>query len=94
MELVKAPEALQVLPQLIFGLGQKKKKITALLTEKSSEHEGTQEPIIDLDTIAKAQATLLRTACVHIAHTCTKIKTLSTCSQRKVQHITACHAKH
>ena len=44
----------------------KEKEITALLTEKSSEHEGTQEPIIqpnpqaipiDLDTIATVQAT-------------------------------------
>ena len=56
VELVKAPEALQDAP-VNFWPWTKEKEITALLTEKSSEHEGTQEPIIDLDTIANAQAT-------------------------------------
>ena len=59
MELVKAPEALQEAP-VNFWPWTKEEEITALLTEKSSEHEtveGTQEPIIDLDTTATAQAT-------------------------------------
>ena len=65
VELVKAPEALQDAP-VKFWPWTKEKEITALLTEKSSGHEGTQEPIIqpnpqaipiDLDTIATAQDT-------------------------------------
>ena len=65
VELVKAPEALQEAP-FNFWPWTKEKEITALLTEKSSGHEGTQEPIIqpnpqaipiDLDTIATAQDT-------------------------------------
>ena len=65
VELVKAPEALQEAP-VNFWPWTKEKEITALLTEKSSEHEGTQEPIIqpnpqaipiDLDTIATVQDT-------------------------------------
>ena len=65
VELVKAPEALQDAP-VNFWPWTKEEEITALLTEKSSEHEGTQEPIIqpnpqaipiDLDTIATVQAT-------------------------------------
>ena len=64
VELVKAPEDLQE-ASVNFWPWTKEKEITALLTEKSSEHEGTQEPIIqpnpqaipiDLDTIATAQA--------------------------------------
>ena len=65
VELVKAPEALQEAP-VNFWPWTKEKEITALLTEKSSGHEGTQEPIIqpnpqaipiDLDTLATAQDT-------------------------------------
>ena len=61
VELVKAPEALQE-ASVNFWPWTKEKEFTALLTEKSSGHEGTQEPItqaipIDLDTIATAQAT-------------------------------------
>ena len=65
VELVKAPEVLQEAP-VNFWPWTKEKEITALLTEKSSGHEGTQEPIIqpnpqaipiDLDTIATVQAT-------------------------------------
>ena len=65
VELVKAPEALQEAP-VNFWPWTKEKEITALLTEKSSGHEGTQEPIIqpnlqaipiDLDTIANAKTT-------------------------------------
>ena len=65
VELVKAPEALQE-ASVNFWPWTKEKEITALLTEKSSGHEGTQEPIIqpnpqaipiDLDTIANAKAT-------------------------------------
>ena len=65
VELVKAPEALQDAP-VNFWPWKNEEEITALLTEKSSEHEGTQEPIIqpnpqaipiDLDTIATVQAT-------------------------------------
>ena len=65
VESLEAPEELQ--DALVnFWPWTKEKEITALLTEKSSEHEGTQEPIIqpnpqaipiDLDTIATAQAT-------------------------------------
>ena len=64
-ESLEAPEELQDAP-VNFWPWTKEKEITALLTEKSSEHEGTQEPIIqpnrqaipiDLDTIATAQAT-------------------------------------
>ena len=61
VELVKAPEELQEAP-VNFWPWTKEEEITALLTEKSSGHEGTQEPIIqpnpiDLDTTATAQAT-------------------------------------
>ena len=56
VKLVKAPEALQDAP-VNFWPWTNEEQNTAMLTEKSSEHEGTQEPIIDLDTIANAQAT-------------------------------------
>ena len=59
VELVKAPEVLQDSP-VNFWPWTKEEEITALLTEKSSEHEtveGTQEPIIDLDTTATAHDT-------------------------------------
>ena len=61
VELVKAPEDLQDVP-VNFWPWTKEEQNTALLTEKSSGHEGTQEPIIqpnpiDLDTTATAQAT-------------------------------------
>ena len=59
VELVKAPEVLQDSP-VNFWPWTKEEEITALLTEKSSEHETmeeTQEPIIDLDTTATAQDT-------------------------------------
>ena len=65
VESLETPEELQDAP-VNFWPWTKEKEITALLTEKSSEHEGTQEPIIqpnpqaipiDLDTIATAQAT-------------------------------------
>ena len=64
MESLEAPEALQE-ASVNFWPWTKEKEITALLTEKSSGHEGTQEPIIqpnpqaipiDLDT-ATAQDT-------------------------------------
>ena len=63
VELVKSPEVLQDAP-VNFWPWTKEKEITALLTEKSSGHEGTQEPIIQpnpqpnpigLDTTATAQ---------------------------------------
>ena len=68
VESLEAPEELQDAPKssVNFWPWTKEEEITALLTEKSSEHEGTQEPIIqpnpqaipiDLDTIATAQAT-------------------------------------
>ena len=61
VELVKAPEALQDAP-VNFWPWTNEEQNTALLTEKSSGHEGTQENIIQpnpigLDTIANAQAT-------------------------------------
>ena len=65
MESLEAPEALQEAP-VNFWPWTKEKEITALLTEKSSGHEGTQEPIIqpnpqpspiDLDHTATAQDT-------------------------------------
>ena len=65
VESLEAPEELQDAP-VNFWPWTKEKEITALLTEKSSEHEGTQETIIqpnpqaipiDLDTIATAQDT-------------------------------------
>ena len=61
VELVKAPEDLQDAP-VNFWPWTNEEQNTALLIEKSSGHEGTQEPIIqpnpiDLDTIATAQAT-------------------------------------
>ena len=58
-ELVKAPEDLQDAP-VNFWPWTNEEQNTALLTEKSSGHEtleGTQEPIIDLDTTATAQET-------------------------------------
>ena len=60
-ESLEAPEALQD-ASVTFWPWTKGKEITALLTEKSSGHEGTQEPIIQpspigLDTIATAQDT-------------------------------------
>ena len=59
VELVKAHEDLQE-TTVNFWPWTKAEQITALLTEKSSGHEtleGTQEPNIDLDTTATAQAT-------------------------------------
>ena len=65
VESLEAPEELQEAP-VNFWPWTKEKEITALLTEKSSGHEGTQEPIIqpnpqaipiDLDHIATAQDT-------------------------------------
>ena len=65
VESLEAPEELQE-ALVNFWPWTKEKEITALLTEKSSGHEGTQEPIIqpnpqaipiDLDTIATAQDT-------------------------------------
>ena len=65
VESLEAPEALQEAP-VNFWPWTKEKEITALLTEKSSGHEGIQEPIIQpnpqsnpigLDTIATAQDT-------------------------------------
>ena len=65
VESLEAPEELQDAP-VNFWPWTKEKEIIALLTEKSSEHEGTQEPIIqpnpqaipiDLDTIANAKTT-------------------------------------
>ena len=65
VESLETPEELQDAP-VNFWPWTKEKEITALLTEKSSGHEGTQEPIIqpnpqaipiDLDTLATAQDT-------------------------------------
>ena len=65
VESLEAPEALQE-ASVKFLPWTKGKEFTALLTEKSSRHEGTQEPIIqpnpqaipiDLDHIATAQDT-------------------------------------
>ena len=59
VESLEAPEELQDAP-VNFWPWRKEEEITALLTEKSSEHEtveGTQDPIIDLDTTATAQDT-------------------------------------
>ena len=65
VESLEAPEELQETP-VNFWPWTKEKEITALLTEKSSEHEGTQEPIIqpnpqpnpiNLDTLTTAQDT-------------------------------------
>ena len=65
VESLEAPEELQEAP-VNFWPWTKEKEITALLTEKSSGHEGTEEPIIqpkpqaipiDLDTLATAQDT-------------------------------------
>ena len=65
VESLEAPEALQDAP-VNFWPWTNEKQNTALLTEKSSGHEGTQEPIIqpnpqaipiDLDTLATAQDT-------------------------------------
>ena len=64
-ESLETPEELQEAP-VNFWPWTKEKEITALLTEKSSGHEGTQEPIIqpnpqaipiDLDHTATAQDT-------------------------------------
>ena len=65
VESLEVPEELQEAP-VNFWPWTKEKEITALLTEKSRGHEGTQEPIIqpnpqaipiDLDTLATAQDT-------------------------------------
>ena len=56
VKLVKAPEALQYAP-VNFWPWTNKEQNTAMLTEKSSGHEGTQEPIIDLETTANAKTT-------------------------------------
>ena len=65
VESLEAPEELQE-ALVNFLPWTKENEITALLTEKSSGHEGTQEPIIqpnpqeipiDLDTIANAKTT-------------------------------------
>ena len=56
VELVKAPEDLQE-PTVNFWPWTNEEQNTALLTEKSSGHEGTQEPIIDLETTANAKTT-------------------------------------
>ena len=58
-ESLEAPEELQDAPEssVNFWPWTKEEEITALLTEKSSGHEGTQEPIIDLETTANAKTT-------------------------------------
>ena len=65
VELVKSPEDLQD-TSVIFWPWKQEEQISALITEKSSGHEGTQEPIIqpnpqaipiDLDHTATAQDT-------------------------------------
>ena len=59
VELIKAPEDLQE-PTVNFWPWTKEEEINAMITEESSGHEtleGTQEPIIDLDTTATAQET-------------------------------------
>ena len=59
VESLEAPEELQEAPVNFWPL-TKEKKINAMITEESSGHEtleGTQEPIIDLDTTATAQET-------------------------------------
>ena len=59
VELVKAPEDLQE-TTINFWPWTKEEEINAMITEESSGHEtleGTQEPIIDLDTTATAQET-------------------------------------
>ena len=56
VKLVKAPEALQDAP-VNFWPWKNEEQNTAILTEKSSGHEGTQEPIIDLETTANAKTT-------------------------------------
>ena len=60
-ESLETPEELQDAP-VNFWPWKKKEQISALMTEKSSGHEGTQEPFIQsnpigLDTIATAQDT-------------------------------------
>ena len=56
VESLEAPEELQEAP-VNFWPWTNEEQNTALLIEKSSGHEGTQEPIIDLDTTATAQDT-------------------------------------
>ena len=56
VKLVKAPEALQDAP-VNFWPWTNEEQNTAMLTEKSSGHEGTQEPIIDLETTGNAKTT-------------------------------------
>ena len=59
VESLEAPEELQDAP-VNFWPWTKEKQINAMITEESSRHEtveGTQEPIIDLDTTATAQDT-------------------------------------
>ena len=58
VESLEAPEELQE-TTINFWPWTKEEEINAMITEESSEHEtmeGTQEPIIDLDTTATAQA--------------------------------------
>ena len=55
-ESLETPEELQDAP-VNFWPWTKEEQIRALITEESSGHEGTQEPIIDLDTTATAQET-------------------------------------
>ena len=59
VESLEAPEELQDAP-VNFWPWTKEKQINAMITEESCGHEtleGTQEPIIDLDTTATAQET-------------------------------------
>ena len=53
--LVENSESLEI--GVVVCLWEKEDAIPLFFTEKSSGHEGTQEPIIDLDTIATAQDT-------------------------------------
>ena len=53
--LVENSESLEI--GVVVCLWEKEDAIPLLLTEKSSEHEGTQEPIIDLETTANAKTT-------------------------------------
>ena len=84
---------------------EKKEEILPFMTKEGSGHEtveGIQEPIIQPIPInlypgafAQPQNSplpvyILPTTSVHTAHTCSKIKTCSTCSQSSCQSITAC----
>ena len=55
-ESLETPEELQDAP-VNFWPWTKEEQIRALITEESSGHEGTQEPIIDLETTANAKTT-------------------------------------